>query len=86
MPNSSSAKKRLRQDAQRNVQNSALKSEVKTRMKRVRKAVEAKDKTLAEAELKVAHSKLDKTSKKKIWHKNKVARLKGQLAKLIQSL
>lgn len=86
MPNRASAKKSLRQNEKRRVENKAKKKEVKTLTKRVAEAVKAKDVHLAEQELKLAVSKLDKLAKRNIFHPNKVARKKSQLAKLVDSL
>lgn len=83
MPNKDSAKKRVRQDEKKRILNRALKSEVRTIIKRVRDAVEAKDADLAKKELKLAASKLDKVAKRNIWHANNVARKKASLARLV---
>ena len=86
MPNTESAKKRVRQNKKRQVKNSAQKSEAKTYLKRVYAAVAAEDKQLAEKEMRLTHSKLDKLAKVNIWHKNKVARLKAQVARKVAGL
>ena len=86
MPNRPSAKKRVRQDAARRVRNRALKSEAKTLMKRVAAAVSAQDAALAEKELRIAHSRLDRIAKRNIWHANNVARKKARLARLVARL
>lgn len=76
----------MRQDEKRRLRNRAQKSEVKTIIKRVAAAVAAGDAALAEKELRLAHSKLDKIAKRKIWHRNHVARQKAQLARLVSRL
>ena len=86
MPNRASAKKQVRQDKKRRLQNRSIKSEARTIIKRVKAAVSDKDAALAEKELRLAHSKLDRIAKKNIWHKNHVARKKAQLAKLVAAL
>ncbi len=86
MPNRPSAKKQVRQDEKRRLRNRAAKSEARTLMKRVKAAVSNDDAALAEKELRLAHSKLDKIAKKNIWHKNHVARKKAQLTKLVATL
>ena len=55
-------------------------------MKRVADAVEAKDLGKAEKELRLAHSKLDRMAKRKIWHRNNVARKKALLARKVARL
>jgi small subunit ribosomal protein S20 len=86
MPNIASAKKRVRQNEKQRLQNRARKSEVRTYMKRVAAAVESNDAARAEQELKLAHSKLDKLAKRNLWHPNRVARKKAQLARLVAGM
>ncbi len=86
MPRTPSAKKRVRQNARRRLQNRAGKAETKTLAKRVLAAVEAGDRALAETELKRAQSKLDKIAKRRILHPNTAARKKSQLAKAVVAL
>ncbi len=86
MPHTPSAKKRVRQNARRRLQNRAGKAETKTLAKRVLAAVEAGDRALAETELKRAQSKLDKIAKRRILHPNTTARKKSQLAKAVVAL
>jgi small subunit ribosomal protein S20 len=86
MPNKASAKKRVRQNEKRRLHNRSLKSEVKTFIKRVNDAVQARDAALAEKELRLAASRLDKLAKRNIWHPNSVSRKKAQLARLVATL
>ena len=86
MPNKESAKKRVRQDEKKRLVNRALKSEVRTIIKRVRDAGEARDADLEKKELRLASSKLDKVAKRNIWHANNVARKKASLARLVATL
>ena len=86
MPNCESAKKRVRQNEKRRLHNRALKSEVKTYIKRINDAVQAADAALAQRELRRAASKLDRIAKRNIWHPNTVARRKAQLARLVSRL
>ena len=85
MPNTKSASKRLRQDKARNAKNRAIKSEVKTYMKRVINAAEAGEIEKAEADFRLAAKKLDKAGSKNIIHKNTAARQKSRLQKIIKS-
>ena len=85
MPNTKSASKRLRQDKVRNAKNRAIKSEVKTYMKRVINAAEAGEIEKAEADFRLAAKKLDKAGSKNIIHKNAAARQKSRLQKIIKS-
>lgn len=86
MANSRQAKKRARQAEKRRQHNASHRSEMRTYVKRVRKAVEAKDSDLAVKEYKAAVSKLDRAAHGGLIHKNKAARLKSRLNSQIKSL
>lgn len=85
MPNSVSAKKRLRQDAVRNARNRALKSQVKNRIKAVREAVAAGDLDRARESFDAAASIIDRAGAKRVIHPNNAARKKSRLQSLIKS-
>ena len=76
MPITSSAKKKLKQDIKRQKANSAVKKAASSAMKAFRK-------NPSEKLLQNAFSLLDKMQKKNLFHKNKAARLKSSLSKLI---
>ncbi|MCL6096787.1 MAG: 30S ribosomal protein S20 [Patescibacteria group bacterium] len=76
MPVIKSAKKKLRKDKKRELANKTLKSLFK-------KAVKLAEKTPTEANIRKAVKAIDKTAKKNIIHKNKAARIKSKLAKLV---
>ncbi|OGG08106.1 hypothetical protein A3D05_05200 [Candidatus Gottesmanbacteria bacterium RIFCSPHIGHO2_02_FULL_40_24] len=78
MPVTSSAKKKLKQDNKRHQINLAAKNAVKNAVKKFRQ--KPSPKLLTEA-----YSKLDLSSKKNIYHANKVARMKSALAKLLNA-
>lgn len=84
MANIKSAKKRIVVAQVRTERNKAIKSGVKTAIKKVNAAVEAGDKAAAEAALKVAVSEIDKAQAKGVYHANtasrKVARLSRDVA------
>ncbi len=75
MPRTKSAEKRLRQNVNRRLRNSAVKSRIKTAVK---KAVTAKGQ---EAALKEAFSAIDRAAAKGVIHKNTAARKKSRLVK-----
>jgi len=85
MPTTKSAKKRLRQSIERRAQNRAVKSSVKTQVRKVRRAVAAGDLAAAEAELRLAAKKLDRAGAKRVIHPNAAARTKSRLSALIKS-
>jgi small subunit ribosomal protein S20 len=86
MPQSRSAKKRVRQNETRREINKAVKSTVRTRVKKVREAVSAGDPGKAELALKTAVQKLDKAARSNVLHKNQVARRKSRLQKAVNKL
>jgi small subunit ribosomal protein S20 len=86
LANSIQAKKRIRQNAKRRLQNSSKRSSMRTLLKRVLAAIKDKNKELATKELSLASSILDKLVKKGIIHKNKANRHKSRLCLKINSL
>ncbi len=85
MPTTKSAKKRLRQSLERRAQNRAVKSAVKTQIRKVRAAVAAGELDKAQTELQLATKKLDKAGAKRMIHRNAASRTKSRLAHLIAS-
>jgi small subunit ribosomal protein S20 len=86
MANIKSAKKRVQVAAIRTERNKAIRSEVKTYVKRVEAAVEAGDKAVAEAELKAAIKVIEMAGSKGVYHDNTVSRKVSRLAKLVNTL
>ncbi|MCF7927111.1 MAG: 30S ribosomal protein S20 [Candidatus Izimaplasma sp.] len=78
--------KRNRQNEKRRERNYSFKAGLKTAIRQVREAVETGDKEQAVEALNLANKKLDKSLSKGINKKNKVARKKSQLAKLVNTL
>ena len=70
MANIKSAKKRILVTETRTARNKAIKSEVKTMVKKVYAAIDSKDQEAAKAALKAAISTLDKATTKGVYHKN----------------
>lgn len=83
MPTTKSAKKRLRQSLEKRASNRAVKSAMKTQVRKVRKAVEAGDIAAAETELKLAAKRLDRAGAKRVIHPNAASRTKSRLSHLI---
>ena len=86
MPTTLSAKKRLRQNFARRDRNRAIKSTIRTQIRKVREAIAIADVEQSEALFRVATKKLDQAAAKYIFHPNKVARIKSRLSKAIQGL
>lgn len=79
MPNIKSAKKRVKVNKVKTAQNKALKSELKTILKKADLAV-AENTADKEAVIKFASKKIDQAASKGLMHKNCAARKKSQLA------
>lgn len=86
MANSPQARKRARQDVKLNEHNSAIRSSMRTSVKKVRAAVSTGNKEAAQQVFREATSTLDKVANKKIIHKNKASRHKSRLASLIKAM
>ena len=86
MPNTKSAKKRLRQNVVQNQRNLATKRDMRTQLRKVREAVAEGNVDLAETEFKLAAQKLDRADSKNIIHRNAAARLKSRLSAKIKAL
>ena len=86
MANIASARKRARQNEKRRRHNASLRSELRSAVKGVRKAIEAGDKTAARNVLQHATGIIDSVADKDIIHKNKAARHKSRLAAAIKAM
>lgn len=86
MPNTQSAKKRLRQDAKRRLINRGVKTSLRKQIRKVREAVAAGDGEKADAEFKLAAQKLDKAGSRRAIHPNKAARLKSRLSAHVKAV
>ena len=86
MANSAQARKRARQAVKQNVHNSSLRSELRSAVKKVIKAIEAGDKSAAQAVYKDSMGTVDRIADKKIIHKNKAARHKGRLSAAVKAM
>ncbi len=86
MANIQSAKKRARQSEKARQRNASARSMVRSAIKRVVKAIEAKDKSAAEAALTAAVPVMDRYAARGLIHKNKAARHKSRLTAHIRAL
>ena len=82
MPNSPSAKKRLRQSETHRARNRVAKTLLRTKIRTVRETAESANLASLDGDLKAATQRLDKTAAQKVIHKNKAARLKSRLNRL----
>ncbi|MBR4767884.1 MAG: 30S ribosomal protein S20 [Lachnospiraceae bacterium] len=86
MANIKSAKKRVLVSNERAARNKAVKSEVKTYVKKVYAAIESGDKAEAEKAFRDAEVKLTKAATKGVLHKNTASRKVSRLAKAVDAM
>ena len=86
MANIASARKRARQAEKRRSHNAALRSELRSAIRNVRKAIAAGDKKAARTVLQKAQSVIDSIADKRIIHKNTAARQKSRLSARIKAM
>ena len=86
MANIKSAKKRILVNEAKAERNKAIRSKVKTSIKKVDAAIAANDKAAAQVALKNAVSELDKAMRKGIYHKNTTARKVSRLTIAVNKL
>ena len=84
MANNPSAKKRIRQTATKTESNHAHVSAMRTAVKRFRSAVEAGEANVEEL-FRLAAKEIDSAATKGLIHKNKAARDKSRLARLLKA-
>jgi len=78
--------KRIKTNEKARARNKAVKSELKTYVRKTREAVAAGDKEAATAALHVASRKLDKAVSKGVIHKNQAANRKSKLAHSVNGI
>ena len=86
MANSAQARKRARQGEKRRKHNASLRSMLRTAIKKVRKAIDAGDKSAAQAVLQSSQSVIDSVADKRIVHKNVASRNKSRLAHAVKAM
>lgn len=86
MANSAQARKRARQSVKVNLHNAALRSTMRTAIKKIIKAIESGDKAAATAAYQENVGVIDRIADKKIIHKNKAARHKSRLSAKIKAM
>ena len=86
MANIKSAKKRILVNQKRAERNKAVRSKVKTSVKKVYAAIEAGSKADAQEALRLATVELDKAQTKGVYHKNMTSRKVSRLAKAVNSM
>jgi len=86
MANSAQARKRARQAIKRREHNVSLRSKLRTAIKRLRKVIDAGNKTEAETIFNKTASTIDSIAGKGIIHRNKAARQKSRLSAAIKAI
>lgn len=86
MANIKSAKKRTLVNETKAARNKAIKSKVKTAVKKVEAAVAAKDAETAKTALRAAIVEISKAGTKGVYHKKTVSRKISRLSKAVSSI
>ncbi|MDO4908815.1 MAG: 30S ribosomal protein S20 [Corynebacterium sp.] len=86
MANIKSQKKRIRTNEAARLRNQAVKSEVRTEIRKLREIVAEGNKEAAEAQLRHASRKLDKAVSKGVLHRNNAANKKSAMALLVNKM
>lgn len=86
MANTAQARKRARQALTRRDMNFSLRTEFRTAIKKVLKAVADGNKEAAQKEFIASQSTIDKIARKGIFHKNKAARHKSRLSAKVKAM
>ena len=83
MPNIKSAKKRMELSSAARAKNRSERARIRTAIKKVRQAESAEE---GQARLRDAVAILDRAATRRLYHPHRAARLKGQLARHVNSL
>ena len=86
MPHSASAKKRHRQNLRNRERNRAVKSDLKTQVRKLLDAIAAGDAAKAKDELRAVARKADRAAASKTIHKNRAARIKSRLTTRVKNV
>lgn len=86
MANIKSAKKRILVSRANADRNKAIRSSVKTAVKKVYAAIEAGDKSAANTELNAAIKTIEMAGSKGVYHKNNVARKVSHISKAVNQM
>ncbi|MGB8852617.1 MAG: 30S ribosomal protein S20 [Pirellulales bacterium] len=85
MPHSASAKKRNRQNLRNRDRNRAVKSAIKSEVRKVLEAISTGDVGGAKEHLKTVAKKADQAAAKKTIHRNRAARIKSRLSARVKA-
>lgn len=85
MPLTSSAKKALKTDQRRKLENDLVRAKIKNALKGAKISIAKKDSDVSE-KIQALYRELDLASKKNVIHKNKAARLKSRITKSVSKV
>ncbi len=86
MANSAQAKKRARQNDKQRAHNASLRTQLRTAVKKVQKAVLAGDQPAAQKQMQESQSVIDRIADKRIVHKNLASRVKSNLVRAVKGM
>jgi small subunit ribosomal protein S20 len=86
MANTTSAIKRIRQNAKRNTKNQRNASRLKTQVRKLKRALDGNDAASAKDLLKPTISVVDKSVQKGVMKKNTASRIKSRLTRRVRAL
>ncbi|MBE5978101.1 30S ribosomal protein S20 [Lacrimispora sp.] len=86
MANIKSAKKRILVNETKAARNKAIRSKVKTSIKKVEAAIIAGDKAAAQVTLVNAITEIDKAATKGVYHKNNASRKVSRISKAVNAM
>jgi small subunit ribosomal protein S20 len=86
LANIKSAKKRILVNETKAARNKAIRSKVKTSIKKVESAITAGDKAAAQALLVSAITEIDKAATKGVYHKNNASRKVSRISKAVNAM
>jgi len=86
LANIKSAKKRILVNETKAARNKAIRSKVKTSIKKVESAITAGDKAAAQALLVSAITEIDKAATKGVYHKNNASRKVSRISKAVNTM
>ena len=86
MANSPQARKRVRQNSKRRLNNMSQRSSLRSSIKKLLKLISEKDRERAHSAYREAVSRIDRAAVRNLLHSNRAARLKSRLNKRLKSL
>jgi small subunit ribosomal protein S20 len=86
MAHTISGLKNVRRNEKRRLRNKAVRTRLRTQMRRVLEAVKKRDKAASRSELQGAYKLLDRAATRHVIHRNAAARYKSRLAAKVANL